>query len=85
MSTFRNLALSLAAGVIAFFIVAIPTDSRPFCGSIPPEGHASTCNGGPIPVDWYLNALPIGIAVFLVVLVGLWAVERRRHPRDGNA
>jgi uncharacterized protein (TIGR03382 family) len=82
VSSLRILALSLGAGVIAFFIAAIKPDDRPFCAGIGPR--PDTCRFGPVPVEWYLNALPVGIAVFLIVLVGLWAVRRRRHQEEGN-
>jgi hypothetical protein len=83
MNTLRNLALSLAAGVISFFIVAVPTDTRPYCSAGGPSGQlGSNCHFGPAPADWYLGALPPAIAVFLVVLVGLWAVQRIRRPRE---
>jgi hypothetical protein len=83
MNTLRNLALSLAASVMAFFIVAVPTDDRPFCAGGGPSGQlGSNCHFGPAPADWYLGALPPAIAVFLVVLVVLWAVQRIRRQRE---
>jgi hypothetical protein len=83
MNALRNLAVSLAAGVVVFFIAAVPTDTRPYCSGGGPNGQlGSNCHFGPAPADWYLGALPPAIAVFLVVLVVLWAVQRIRGQRE---
>jgi hypothetical protein len=82
VSNLRIFGVALAAGVIAFFIV-FPMDDRLCCGGDPGD-QASTCGGGPLPAGWWDQALLVALVVFLMVLVGLWAVRGRRHQEEGN-